>query len=94
MAEHSLLGPPTRLPSLPPNCDFTGRGLTKLPDLRNSGHCTELFLDQNEIAIIPSGSFAHIANLRWLYLDHNKLQAVSKSTFTGLSKLQILSLVS
>jgi leucine-rich repeat-containing G protein-coupled receptor 6 len=74
------------------NC--TRQGLEVIPDLSSLQDIVihRLMLTQNSITNIPAGTFSNL-RIRWIELDHNKLEAFSGEDLTGLEDtLEFLSL--
>ena len=53
---------------------------------------TNLILSQNNISILPKGTFCNLTNLKSLRLDHNRIKHIDTGTFDHLINLKYLTL--
>ncbi len=64
-------------------------GFGRIPNIAT---LQELYLNNNQLSILPAGIFTGLANLQWLYLYNNQLSALPVGVFNGLANLQQLNL--
>lgn len=52
-----------------------------------------LWLGSNHLTSLPEGSFSACPHLTNLYLDNNAINSLSDHTFSGLSKLEVSTII-
>ena len=53
---------------------------------------TNLILSENNISVLPKGTFCNLANLKYLRLDHNRIKRIDTGIFDHLTNLRYLTL--
>ena len=74
--------------------DFSRSGITALQadDFAGLSSLTTLFLQDNELTVLPEGVFSGLSSLNGLLLNNNDLSSLPPGMFSGLSALGFLDL--
>ncbi|KAK3912895.1 Leucine-rich repeat-containing protein 4B [Frankliniella fusca] len=72
------------------SADCSDRGLEGIPPLRTGVEALDM--SENKMKAVLNNTFAHLANLRYLYLNENRIKAVEAGALVMLRYLEVIDL--